>query len=246
VSLEQPHCFDRVEGCRLHWVDCECRQPDGPPLVLLHGLSDSYSSWMHLVPRLARDRRVLVPDLPGHGLSARPDASYELQWYAHLMARWLESTGLESVDVVGHSFGGGVALMMLPECRRRIRRLILVSSGGLGREITFLLRLASIPYLVEHFGQRFMGPATRLGLMASGGAFSQEDGAKRSAMNARDGSARAFGRTVRDIIDWRGQRRSFLERPIDLALPLILPDPVDRLPMQRFSLVRTSIQTPGG
>jgi hypothetical protein len=51
---------------------------------------------------------------------------------------------------------------------------------------------------------------------------------------------------VLDIIDWRGQRRSFLERPIDLALPLILPDPVDRLPMQRFSLVRTSIQTPGG
>jgi pimeloyl-ACP methyl ester carboxylesterase len=96
--------------------------------VLLHGLSDSYSSWMHLVPWLAQDRRVLVPDLPGHGLSARPDASYELKWYAHMMARWLESRGLESVDVVGHSFGGGVALMMLPECRRRIRRLILVSS----------------------------------------------------------------------------------------------------------------------
>lgn len=221
MSLEQPHCFARVEGCRLHWVDCEGIKPCGPPLVLLHGLSDSYSSWMHLVPPLARDRRVLVPDLPGHGLSARPDASYELQWYAHLMARWLESRGLESVDVVGHSFGGGVALMMLPECRQRIRRLILVSSGGLGREISFLLRLASIPYLVELFGQPFMGPATRLGLMATGGAFSQKDGAKRSAMNARSGSARAFARTVRDIIDWRGQRRSFLERPSDLALPPI-------------------------
>ena len=57
--------------------------------------------------------------------------------------------------------------------------------------------------------------------MATGGAFSQEDGAKRSAMNARGGSARAFSRTVRDIIDWRGQRRSFLERPPDLALPPI-------------------------
>lgn len=221
MSLEQPHCFARVDGCRLHWVDCHGTEPNGPPLVLLHGLSDSYSSWMHLVGRLARERRVLVPDLPGHGLSARPDASYELGWYAHMMARWLESRGLESVDVVGHSFGGGVALMMLPECRRRIRRLILVSSGGLGREISFLLRLASIPYLVERFGQPFMGPATRLGLMATGGAFAQQDVAKRSAMNARGGSARAFARTVRDIIDWRGQRRSFLERPPDLALPPI-------------------------
>lgn len=209
VSLDPPHCFARVEGCRLHWVDRGGIDPGGPPLVLLHGLSDSYSSWMHLVPRLARNRRVLIADLPGHGLSARPDASYELQWYAHLMARWLESRGLESVDLVGHSFGGGVALMMLPECRQRIRRLILVSSGGLGREVSFLLRLASIPYLVERFGQPFMGPATTLGLMATGGAFSRKDRAMRSAMNARDGSARAFARTVRDIIDWRGQRRSF-------------------------------------
>jgi pimeloyl-ACP methyl ester carboxylesterase len=219
VSLEQSHCFAPVDGCRLHWVDCKGIEPNGPPLVLLHGLSDCHATWMHLVPRLAQDRRVFVPDLPGHGLSARPDASYELQWYAHLMARWLESRGLESVDMVGHSFGGGVALMMLPVCRRRIRRLILLSSGGLGREISFLLRLASIPYVVERFGQPFMGPAMRLGLLAMGGAFSQKDGAKRSAMNARGGSARAFARTVRDIIDWRGQRRSFLERPPDLALP---------------------------
>jgi pimeloyl-ACP methyl ester carboxylesterase len=218
VSLEQ-HRFARVEGCWLHWVDCEGIAPNGSPLVLLHGLSDCYSTWMHLVPRLAQDRRVLVPDLPGHGLSARPDASYELQWYAHLMARWLESRSLDRVDVVGHSFGGGVALMMLPVCRRRIRRLVLVSSGGLGREISFLLRLASIPYLVERFGQPFMGPAMRLALLATGGAFSQKDSANRSAMNARGGSARAFARTVRDIVDWRGQRRSFLERPPDLALP---------------------------
>src|ERR1700689_506793 len=124
VSQEPSHCFARVDGCRLHWVDCKGIEPNGPPLVLLPGLSDSYSRWMHLVPRLARGRRVPVPDLPGHGLSARPDASYELKWYAHMMARWLESSGLESVDVVGHSFGGGVALMMLPECRQRIRRLI--------------------------------------------------------------------------------------------------------------------------
>jgi hypothetical protein len=63
VSLEHPHCFARIDGCRLHWVDCKGNEPSGgPPLVLLHGLSDSHSS---------------------------------------------------CVDLVGHSFGGGVALMML-------------------------------------------------------------------------------------------------------------------------------------
>ena len=81
---------------------------------------------------------MLVPDLPGHGLSARPDASYELRWYAHVMARWLDAAGVERADVVGHSFGGGVAQMMLLECPERFRRLVLVSSGGLGREIARL------------------------------------------------------------------------------------------------------------
>jgi pimeloyl-ACP methyl ester carboxylesterase len=189
--------------------------------VLLHGLTDCNRTWTHLILRLARHRRVLAPDLPGHGLSERPDASYELGWYAHLLGRWLEASDLETVDVVGHSFGGGVALMMLPEFRHRIRRVILVSSGGLGREITILLRLASIPHIVEHFGQPFMGTGTKLAIMAGGGAFSRKDVARLSAINAQSGSARAFARTVRDLVGWRGQRRSFLQRPPELVLPPI-------------------------
>jgi pimeloyl-ACP methyl ester carboxylesterase len=189
--------------------------------VLLHGLNDCYRTWTPLVPRLARGRRVLLPDLPGHGLSGRPDASYELRWYARTMTRWLEARGLESVDVVGHSFGGGVAQMMLLEAGRRIRRIILVGSGGLGREISFALRLASIPHVVERFGQPFMGLGTALALMAAGGAFSKKDVATLRVYNSQIGSARAFARTVRDIIDWRGQRQNFIERPRELTLPPI-------------------------
>jgi pimeloyl-ACP methyl ester carboxylesterase len=160
---------------------------------------------------LAADRRVLVPDLPGHGFSARPDATYELAWYGRVMAGWFAALKLDRVDVVGHSFGGGVAMAMLCECPERIRRLALVSSGGLGREITLALRLAAIPWVVERFGQPFMGPCTRLVVRLFGDVLSKEAVAKLSAMNAQRGSARAFARTVRDIIGWRGQRRSFFE-----------------------------------
>jgi pimeloyl-ACP methyl ester carboxylesterase len=158
-----------------------------------------------------------MPDLPGHGLSARPDASYELSWYAHVMEQWLETAGVDRADVVGHSFGGGVAQMMLLKCPQRIRRLVLVSSGGLGREISMSLRLASIPLVMELLGQRFMGPCTGLALKATGAMLSSEDVARLSAMNAQSGSARAFARTVRDIIDWRGQRRTFFQRANELA-----------------------------
>jgi pimeloyl-ACP methyl ester carboxylesterase len=73
------HHFAHVEGVLLHWA--ELGEPNGkPPLVLLHGLNDCYRTWRQLAPRLACDRRVLMPDLPGHGLSGRPDASYELRW----------------------------------------------------------------------------------------------------------------------------------------------------------------------
>jgi pimeloyl-ACP methyl ester carboxylesterase len=163
-----------------------------------------------------------VPDLPGHGLSGRPDASYALSWYAKAMTQWFEAVGLDRVDVVGHSFGGGVGQAMLLECPQRIRRLVLVSSGGLGREIAMALRLASIPVVVELFGQPFMGPCTRLALRATGDVLSREEIAELGVMNAQRGSARAFARTVRDIIGWRGQRQTFFERADELAeLPAV-------------------------
>jgi len=215
MDFGQRHHFADVEGCRLHWA--ELGQPTAkPPLVLLHGLNDCYLTWKYLAPGLMLDRRVLVLDLPGHGLSGRPDASYELGWYARVTARWFQALGLDTVDVVGHSFGGGVAQVLLLECPERVRRLVLVSSGGLGREIAVALRFASIPGVIERFGQPFMGPGTRLALKATGDVLSSEDAARLSAMNAQSGSARAFARTVQDIIDWRGQRHTFFKRANEL------------------------------
>src|SRR5262249_3233296 len=154
-------------------------------------------TWKRIAPLLGQDRRVLMPDLPGHGLSGRPDATYELRWYAQTMARWLDSVGLERVDVVGHSFGGGVAQSMLWECPHRIRRMVLVSSGGLGSEVAWSLRLASLPYLVERLGQPFMGPFTKLSLQALRNVIPDGYIEDLSRMNAQEGTARAFARTVR-------------------------------------------------
>jgi pimeloyl-ACP methyl ester carboxylesterase len=207
-----------IEEVRLHWA--ELGPAAGDPLVLLHGLNDSHQTWQHVAPALARRRRVLMPDLAGHGLSSRPDATYALAWHAHVIAAWFARLGLENADVVGHSYGGGVAQMLLIECAARIRRLVLAASGGLGRELGLPLRLAALPHVVELLGQPFMALGTRLALRGSG--YTKQDIAQAVAMTAAPGSARAFARTVRDIADWRGQRRSYHQRAHEVpAVPPI-------------------------
>ena len=199
--------FARVGEVDLHWAELG----SGPPLVLLHGLCDSHRTWFPVAPALARRRRVLMLDLAGHGESSRPDASYALEWHANLVGAWLTQLGLDQVDLVGHSYGGGVAMWMLLEHRGRVRRLGLESSGGLGREVGPALRWASFPFFVERFGQPFMSFGTTRALNAAGAAFTKEEIAILAAYNARPGTARAFSRSVRDVINGWGQHRHFLD-----------------------------------
>jgi pimeloyl-ACP methyl ester carboxylesterase len=185
---------------------------DGPPLVLLHGIADTHRTFRRVLPHFARHHRVIAPDLPGCGLSGRPDASYSLEWQADVIGAFLQALGLEQVDLLGHSYGGGVAQYMLLKHRHRVRRLALVASGGLGRQVSVELRLASVPMVVEALGQPFMAPATPIALQAAGGMVGEDEIAWLREVNAKPGTARAFARTVRDVISWQGQRRHFADR----------------------------------
>lgn len=222
-NLQPSYRSLRIDGARLHW--CEIPGPNDTqsvPLLLLHGLHDSHLSWQHIAPLFGTTRRVLMPDLLGCGLSDRPDATYELSWHARVIAQWLEAIGVDEVDIVGHSFGGGVGQMLLLEPGLRVRRLALLASGGLGRDVGVWLRLATLPF-IESFGQPFMRHGTRYFLRSMNPSLRAEDIERMSAMNARKGSARAFARTVRDVIDWRGQRRTFFERAHEVStLPPVL------------------------
>jgi pimeloyl-ACP methyl ester carboxylesterase len=200
--------FARVRDVDLHWAELG----DGRPLVLLHGLCDSHRTWLPVAPALARSRRVLMLDLAGHGESSRPDAPYTLDWHAGIVGAWIEKLGLREVDLVGHSYGGGVAQWMLLGHRSLVRRLTLEAAGGLGREVGAALRWASFPFFVERFGQPFMSFGTTQALNAAGGAFSDEEIAILAKFNSMPGTARAFSRSVRDVINGWGQHRHFLDR----------------------------------
>jgi pimeloyl-ACP methyl ester carboxylesterase len=231
MTAELRHRYLDVDGVRLHWAELGQDDQDGeedgdqadakagkhPPLVLLHGIMDSHLTWRASAELLACDRRVLMPDLPGCGLSARPNASYALQWHAGVIAKWLELLDLSQVDVVGHSFGGGVAQMLLLACPERVRRIVLVAAGGLGRDVGFWLKFATFPHFVEHYGQPFMAFGTRRALGHALDALGRADVEALSVMNSQRGTARAFSRTVRDVIDFQGQTRLFLQRAHEVA-----------------------------
>lgn len=211
---EPPKCFrETVEGVELHWSE----RGTGSPIIVLHGLSDSERTWWPVMKQLAQHHRVLGLDLPGCGLSARPDATYSLDWQARLVAAWLTRLGLDECDVVGHSYGGGLAMWLLLYRADAIRRLALVAPGGLGAEVAIELRLAALPLIVERRGQRWMGVVTRLLTGLNGRFLPAEERNRLRVMNTQPGTARAFARTVRDVISWRGQTRHFAQRAAEVA-----------------------------
>lgn len=117
----------------------------GPVVLFIHGLLGSHRNWAHLIDRMDDNFRVIVPDLFGHGESAKPVGDYSLGSHAATMRDLLDRLGIERVTLVGHSLGGGIAMQFYYLFPARVERLVLVASGGLGREVNPLLRSATLP-----------------------------------------------------------------------------------------------------
>src|SRR5205814_8669354 len=117
----------------------------GPPVVLIHGMVNSSRHWEEVALRLATDRTVVAPDLIGHGDSATPRGDYSLGAHAAVIRDLLAVIGIERATIVGHSLGGGVAMQFFYQFPQRVERLALISSWGLGREVSPLLRGAALP-----------------------------------------------------------------------------------------------------
>src|SRR4051812_21415342 len=117
----------------------------GPPVVLVHGMVNSSRHWEAVAARLANDYTVIAPDLIGHGDSATPRGDYSLGAHAAVIRDLLAVIGVDRATFVGHSLGGGVVLQFFYQFPQRVERLALVSSGGLGHEVSPLLRTAALP-----------------------------------------------------------------------------------------------------
>lgn len=212
-----------VHGHELSFLD----GGSGPVVLFIHGILGSQGQWAHLVDRLHDEHRVIVPDLFGHGDSAKPVGDYSLGAHAATMRDLLDRLDIDRVTLVGHSLGGGIAMEFYYLFPERVDRLVLVASGGLGREVNPVLRSATLP------GAEFVLP-----VIASAWVRARAEGAGRalSRVGWRPGSdltaiwkgftslgdgesRRAFLATTRAVIDPGGQSVSAHDYLPD-ALPI--------------------------
>jgi pimeloyl-ACP methyl ester carboxylesterase len=192
----------------------------GPVIVFIHGMAGSSATWRFVVPSLGERFTVIAPDLLGHGDSEKPRGDYSLGAFASGVRDLLLALGHEHATVVGHSFGGGVAMQFAYQFPERCERLVLVSSGGLGDEVNLLLRLLALPGAelvlplactnwVHDAGVSVAGWLARIGLRTSPHLSEVWDGYGSLA----DAETRtAFVHTLRSVVDITGQRVSAADR----------------------------------
>jgi pimeloyl-ACP methyl ester carboxylesterase len=118
---------------------------DGPPVLLIHGISQDSSTWERVADHLAPHASLVAPDLPGHGASENPEGDHSLGAYASTLRDLLTVLEQPSVTVVGHSLGGGIALQFSYQFPEMVDRLVLIDSGGLGPDVSPVLRAATLP-----------------------------------------------------------------------------------------------------
>jgi pimeloyl-ACP methyl ester carboxylesterase len=123
----------------------EAGEPGLPVLLLVHGITSSSATWDPVIPALAEHAHVIAPDLLGHGDSDKPPGDYSLGALASGLRDLLERLGHDRASVVGHSLGGRVAMQFAYQYHEHCDRMVLVSSGGLGREVSVALRAATLP-----------------------------------------------------------------------------------------------------
>jgi pimeloyl-ACP methyl ester carboxylesterase len=182
----------------------------GPAVLLIHGLGGTRRTWRHLITRLALTHTVIAPDLPGHGQSEAPAGDYSLGAHACAMRDLLLTLGHHRATIAGHSLGGGIALQTAYQFPERTDRVVLISSGGLGAEVNPILRAATLPGADTVVAGLSTIPAAVTGRLLGvlPALVGRSDGRVLADVLhglTDDQQRRAFLRTARTVIDWRGQ-----------------------------------------
>jgi pimeloyl-ACP methyl ester carboxylesterase len=203
---------------------------EGHALLLIHGMAGSSATWSAIIPQLSKKYRVIAPDLLGHGMSAKPRGDYSLGAFAVFLRDLLDELGVDRATVVGQSLGGGIAMQFTHQHRDYCERLALIGSGGLGPDLSPVLRMLSAPGAELVLPIVAPQPVLNLGnklasWLTSAGIQSPRAGqmwqAYSSLSDAR--TRQAFLRTLRSVVDYRGQAVSALNKlHVAVGLPTVL------------------------
>jgi pimeloyl-ACP methyl ester carboxylesterase len=205
----------------------------GPAILLIHGIGDNSTTWNAIQAKLAQRFTVIAPDLLGHGRSDKPRADYSVAAYANGMRDLLSVLEIERVTVVGHSLGGGVGMQFAYQFPHLVERLILVGAGGVTKDVNVALRLASLPMGSEALALLRL-PLVLPALQTAGKILGKALGTTglgndlANVLRILDDlpeptASSAFTRTLRAVVDWRGQIVTMLDRCyLTQAIPVLI------------------------
>ena len=242
-----------MANVRIHGHDVFYREEgEGSVVVLLHGIAGCSATWDAVLPRLAARHTVVAPDLLGHGESAKPRGDYSLGAYASGVRDLLAVLGHDRVTVVGHSLGGGVAMQFAYQFPEWCERVVLVGSGGLGKEVSPLLRALSAPgaeyVLALLLNSRLHGWARSVGTTV-GRVGIRGDQLMTELWNSYSRltdvrAQRAFFHTIRSVIDPAGQRVSARDRlylAADMPTLIVWGDKDSVIPVEHAAIAHELI-----
>lgn len=198
--------YVEVDGIRTRYWDAGSGDE---AVLLIHGIGRYVEDWLSFIDTLASSHRLVALDLPGYGLSGKPCSfPYTLDAFAGFVGAFLDTLHLDVVSVIGHSLGGAIATrfaIMFPE---RCHGLILVSSAGLGRGLSLLFKLASIPLVGELLTRPdpSKGEQTMRFIVHDIATITPEMSAFDHAMATQEGAPQAFLKTVRASVNILGQK----------------------------------------
>jgi len=202
----------------------------GPVLLLIHGMAGTCANWESVIEPLALHHTVIAPDFPGHGESAPGGGDYSLGGLASGLRDLLLTLGHERATLVGHSLGGGVAMQFTYQFPEMVERLALVSSGGLGPDVSPVLRAAALPgadlfiAATSGIGQRLGGVLGRgFGAIGMRPNADLAEVARGYATLSDPVRRRAFLSILRSVVGTEGQLVAALDRLyLAEALPLLI------------------------
>src|SRR3954463_8181177 len=210
----KPRAVD-VHGRPMNFIEAG----SGPVLLLIHGGAGPCANWESVIEPLAIDHTVIAPDFPGHGASAPGGGDYSLGALASSLRDLMLMLGHERATLVGHSLGGGVAMQFTYQFPEMVERLVLVSSGGLGPDVSPILRAAALPgadlFIAATAGVgKTVGGAIGRGLGLPGPAPNADLAeVPRGYATLTDPDRRqAFVATLRSVVGMEGQRVGALDK----------------------------------
>lgn len=185
----------------------------GPRVMLVHGIGGFAENWRHNIDSLAAHFKVYVLDLVGFGKSDKPKVPYTYDYFARFVKRFIDAVEIDRATIIGHSLGGGIALRLALMFPDKVDKLILVDSAGMGREISKIFKMISLPIFGELVTRPDRTSTLKMykNLVYDRSVLSEEMVDLGFRFSSSPGAQRAFLRTDRGTVNIFGFKRKAID-----------------------------------